>query len=228
MKTAIILFNTPGIQDDPPSHLSQCVDRACKDGYTIIHPTTWREYRRIDFKELLNRYAPDAVYLFIDYGISQLMYDMNLIYYRNFPRDIDIKIELIFPEIVHTLEGILKYVSNLTGVSTEQIKGKSREGNIPKARQFYCYRAKKYTNASQQAIADVIKKHRTTIIHSIKMVSGGCVETEREYKRIFEEKPVVQKEVFKPEPRISKYAGIEPVNGQPYHGYHEHALIAIR
>ena len=68
------------------------------------------------------------------------------------------------------LYGILSEVSRESGVSTTQIAGRSREGDIRVARQMFCYVARKRNKWKDWQISAVIKHKRCTVIHSCMVV----------------------------------------------------------
>jgi len=70
------------------------------------------------------------------------------------------------------LESILLDVSTATGVSVDDMKGKSRIREYVLARQFYCKIAKDSTAYSFRSIGAYINRDHATVIHSVKVVEN--------------------------------------------------------
>ena len=65
---------------------------------------------------------------------------------------------------------ILHDVARISGVSVEQIVGKSRRKEIVIARQMFCYLARQYGWLNDTQIGKTIGHDRVTVIHSSKVV----------------------------------------------------------
>lgn len=71
------------------------------------------------------------------------------------------------------LSFILQEVSEHTGISIEQIKGKSRETDIKRARFAYCYIARRATRESLKKIGEQIGgRDHATVINAIEKVEN--------------------------------------------------------
>lgn len=69
---------------------------------------------------------------------------------------------------------IMDVVARYTGISTDKIKGSSREKEIVAARHLYCYFVKYYTRLSLKAIGRTIgNKDHSTVINAIQKVNDA-------------------------------------------------------
>lgn len=80
------------------------------------------------------------------------------------------------PKTIHKpgfapLKIILNYVSEKTGVSPDDIRGKARYREFVLARQCFCYLARTYTRYGTPTIGAYINRNHATVLHS-------CKETE--------------------------------------------------
>ena len=71
---------------------------------------------------------------------------------------------------------IFRVVSQRYRVSPDDIKGKSRKGNIATARHICVYLASELTDLSQSAIGAYFDRDHTTVLHSIKKVEKSMEE----------------------------------------------------
>ena len=191
MKTAIILFKYP--TDDSNYFLKACYDKATKDGFTVLHSSEFDDYRKIDMKAFIERIsqAVDAVYLFIDNGISDIMTDViRKFYYRDesgFIFSKEIRIEAVWSYKSKTLASILKYVSEKVEIPVEILKMKTRKREIVEARQFFFVEAKEQTKESLSRIGAYVGKDHATVLHGIKTVNN-TVEVKEKYEELFKGK----------------------------------------
>jgi len=77
-----------------------------------------------------------------------------------------IDVQNILPEI--SLESILSTISSELGIPIIDIKSKSREGEIPDARKYYCAIAREYTDYSLRKIGKLINYDHADVIYSSK------------------------------------------------------------
>lgn len=244
MKTAIILIYQKNREINYSSYLSSCMSRVSSEGYTVLHSTFWNDYRFIDHRELIKRLVKsiDAIFMFVDFGLSDLMYDaVRQFYYSDesgFRFSVDLKIEVVSPDEKYSVYNILEEVSYATGIPVEVLKAKTRKREIVEARQFYFKRAKLYTKSSLALIGSLVNKDHATVMHGIKTVNN-IVQVKERYEEIFEGKcpekslridridksPLSNKtkalligctdsKVF-----VNPYKDLESANNRPYHGY---------
>ena len=81
------------------------------------------------------------------------------------------------PNVVHRsfseMDYVLKVVSAKTGVSIEKIKSGSREGEICKARQLFCFVTRfSYPIISSPSIGATINRNHATVLHSIEVIEN--------------------------------------------------------
>lgn len=84
----------------------------------------------------------------------------------------DFKLKIKTSETEDTLLFFLNFVSEHTGVSIDNIKGKYRGRDVVIYRQLFCYISKKFTNASLKKIGFIINRDHSTTIHSIKTINN--------------------------------------------------------
>ncbi|MBQ0124837.1 MAG: chromosomal replication initiator protein DnaA, partial [Clostridiales bacterium] len=83
---------------------------------------------------------------------------------------------------METAEKIISNVSNIYGVSTDEIKGRSRSKEIAIARHVAVYVIKKVTSLSQDNIGKIFNRDHTTILASIDVIKSKMIsdsDTER-------------------------------------------------
>ena len=95
---------------------------------------------------------------------------------------VDISIELaeyalrdiVFPnqEKYITPEFIIALVADHFGITVDEIMSLKRDKQIAEARQIAMYVSRKYTDLSQNDIAEVFKRDHATVIHAIKKISN--------------------------------------------------------
>lgn len=191
MKTAIILFKYP--TDDSNYFMKACFDKATKDGFTVLHSSAFDDYRKIDMKTFIDRtsQAVDAIYIFIDNGISDIMTDViRKFYYRDdsgFIFSKEIRIEAVWSYKSKSLASILKYVSEKVEIPVEILKMKTRKREIVEARQFFFVEAKEQTKESLARIGAFVGKDHATVVHGIKTVNN-TVEVKEKYEELFKGK----------------------------------------
>lgn len=172
MKTAIIILPSLGLNTAPEGYLSVCAGKVQSKGYTLIHSQRWENYKQIDLVEFVQRMNPctDALFMFVDYGVSAFMAELITRYYKSGIFSKTIEIETCGGNNL-SLTGILKIVSDQTKVPIEAMQGRCRLREIVKARQFYCKYAKDHTSNSLDRIGKLINRDHATTIYSIKSVN---------------------------------------------------------
>lgn len=93
------------------------------------------------------------------------------------------------------LRSVLKEVSNITGVSVDDMRSSSRKREVVEARQFYFKKAKDSTKASFSAIGKIVHRDHSTVIYGISVVDTVEVVRER-YEELFEGKKRTPKNVI--------------------------------
>lgn len=68
---------------------------------------------------------------------------------------------------------IFKAVMNYYDISKEELKGKSREGEVVIARQFFCSMARELTELSYQAIGNYVNRDHATVMHSKRVIDNS-------------------------------------------------------
>jgi chromosomal replication initiator protein len=76
---------------------------------------------------------------------------------------------------------IRQCVCDYFGVTQIQLEGSRGKGIVPWARHVFCYMCRKYTVLTQEAIANILNRDHTTIIHSVKVVQDN-ISTYNEFK----------------------------------------------
>lgn len=206
---AIILI--PDLPDsiNADAYLQACTDVVIKEVYIPISPMNyWNYHMSVDYTYLsMCRPILSAVFLFDDYGSSTLMDKavsemQGIVQVRKFTLE-----ELqVFSS---TLETYLKEAADKQNVTVEAMKGRTRKREVVMARQFYCYRARKYTGHSLEKIGNLIGKDHATVLHSIGVVENTTWD---DYQRLYYGRvkktakptaPVPQPQPeFKPEVRV--------------------------
>jgi hypothetical protein len=79
-------------------------------------------------------------------------------------------IEDVKTKLVPSLYMVLKEVSDITGISIDALKSKSRQADISVARQIYFKRAKMQTKQSLARIGLIVNRDHATALHGIKQV----------------------------------------------------------
>lgn len=246
MKTAVIIISPIGHNVSPSLYLNACAEKVKADGYTVLHPTDWNEYKNIDIKELTDKiiHGIDAFYLFVDFGASPFMVDLVTKFVKKDKEEYqfikEIKVEAVLGIKSWNLSGVLLEVSQAAKIPVEILKLKTRKREIVEARQIYFVRAKLFTTASLAVIGRLVGKDHATVLHGIKVVNN-VIELKRKYDDWFcEKRPVksiVPKKIefvnIKPEPfrrererpvKNPIYAGIVSCTNREYSGYREHQL----
>lgn len=76
---------------------------------------------------------------------------------------------------------ITEAVCEVMGVTTEEIRCKSRKGNYPIARKLISYFARQYTNLSSPQIADLINRDHATVLYHKKYIVNMIETRDRKY-----------------------------------------------
>lgn len=66
------------------------------------------------------------------------------------------------------LQNLLYEVSNYFNLNIEDLKSKSRETQLVIGRAVFCEAARSFSKANEREIGEIIKRDRTTVIHSYK------------------------------------------------------------
>jgi hypothetical protein len=174
MKTAIIILPSLNNNVYLPGYLTLCASKVESAGYILLHNTNWDSYKRIDFTEFFKRLNPkiDSYFLFVDFGVTNLMVNLIHRFYQEgiFKKEINIEVARDYDNL--SLTGILKIVSDKTKISIESITGRNRKREIVEARQFYCKYARGHTKHSLQQIGNIINKDHATVLHGIRTVNN--------------------------------------------------------
>lgn len=246
MKTAIILFGDN--HNEPESFLPVCAEKVSSDGYVLLHTSVWRDYKHIDKREFLRMISPvvDAIYLFIDFGVSDLMKEVvESNYYKNHTGSHffkELRIEIGIDLRSKTINSILKEVAEVTEIPIEVLKMKTRKREIVEARQFYFKRAKMFTKRSLASIGALVGKDHATVLHGIKTVNN-IIEVKEKYEELFEgKKRVLKNKIVIPSeisvetkglligkgPEVvrmtSPFTSIQSEVVRPYSGYRVHSM----
>jgi hypothetical protein len=243
MKTCAILLGNPNDNLDCNLLMQSCVNRVIAKGYTIVHPTTWEEYRSINMDSFIDKVklSIDCYYIFIDLGLTDLIID--LVKANHPPKNKELKIEIGYDDSYFTPQYFLREVSAKTMISISVLQSKSRMREVVEARQIYFYRARKHTECSLSQIGKLVKRDHATVLHGVKVVDTAP-EVKRKYERLFtgkkEEKRIVHKvntEITRQDKDMligrtpgkvvnmkSPFAGVAPANNREYSGYRVHSL----
>jgi hypothetical protein len=190
MKTALILIAPIDRNINPSVYFSLCANRVKSNGYTCIHSTAWQDYQDIDLQKFSDKVIKcvDVLYLFVDFGVTQLMYDfVNEFYVRDengFQFIKEIRIETISRSKYADPQSVLEEVSGITGIPIDVLKMKTRKREIVTARFFYFKRAKLFTKASLQEIGNLVGKDHATVMHGLYVVDN-VHEVKAEYNKLF-------------------------------------------
>lgn len=100
---------------------------------------------------------------------------MNALKYTGLPIDIRVKIAMKHGVKIDFKKGVdldylFRKITELTGVSENEIKGKSRKQNVVEARKMFGYSARLLTNETMQKIGRYIGKDHSTISFYFKNV----------------------------------------------------------
>lgn len=248
MKTAVIIISPVGHNVSPSLYLNACAEKVKSDGYVILHPTDWSEYKNINIKELTDKIISgiDAFYLFVDFGASPFMVELVNRFVKKDEGEYrfikEIKVEAVLGIKNWNISGVLLEVSQAAKIPVEILKTKTREREIVEARQIYFVRAKLFTKASLAAIGKLVNKDHATVLHGIKTVNN-VIELKKKYDDWFcEKRPAVKSlpkkiEVIRPEQepepiknivmrpvRFSPFVDVMSCTNQGYSGWREHQL----
>ena len=86
----------------------------------------------------------------------------------------------ITEEMIEQRNRWLRVVSELTGVSTDDILGKSRLERIVSARMFVMWSLRTFCDYSFPIIGRLMRRHYSTAIYAVGKVNGRCHLTRRE------------------------------------------------
>ena len=82
--------------------------------------------------------------------------------------------DIVFPnqDKYITPEFIIDLVADHFGITVDEIMSQKRDKQIAEARQIAMYVSRKYTDLSQNDIAEIFKRDHATVIHAIKKISN--------------------------------------------------------
>lgn len=172
MKTALLLI--PSTSDDVRryDYLQVCLKKVMEENSMPLTPNIYEKIYPVDQVEFINKvlYMVDYVYLFVDFGIDQIMFD---VIDRAVAAQIEIRYKRILDidRILSDPHLVLLDVCRKLNVKPEDLKGRDRHRNYAEARQVYCRRARELTRASLQQIGNHINKDHATVLHSIRMAN---------------------------------------------------------
>lgn len=213
MKPALIII--PSINDkslNKNAYLEACINKVIQDGYVPITPCSYSVYSHITTISYVKQVEPivAAIYLFVDIGMDDNMKEITKEYQNS--DTIWVRVERLGPEILKTfitdIYHILGEVSELSGITIEDLKSRSRKREVVITRQYYFKRSKEKTKSSLAAIGALVGKDHATVLHGIKAVENtyGMID---DYLVFFGEKKPVEK--VKPEiPVVVKAKPLAP------------------
>jgi hypothetical protein len=172
MKTALLLVPETNDSINRQEYISACIQRVLSEGFNPLTPNVYELYMDIDVREFIlqaiTKPDMDTVFLFIDYGIDKMMFEVidscvkqkiNLKYCRLKQPDMD--------NFYKTPFQILKDVSRRTGFTIKELQSKTRDRNIVDARFVYFRRCKELTKCSLKDIGLPVGKDHASVLHGI-------------------------------------------------------------
>lgn len=170
MKTALVLIpSTTEIYR--VKYLQLCLENVMNEAYLPLCPMVYENLAAINISEFINNIMPmsDAVYMFVDYGLDQLMFD---VIDRAVASNIELKYSRIGKVKIYDTEKtpfqILMRVCQKTGFSIQEICSKTRKRDIVDARFVYFRRSREKTGASLAVIGELVEKDHASVLHGIK------------------------------------------------------------
>jgi hypothetical protein len=169
MKTALLIIPQTNETVDRLLYLTDCIEEAIKEGFMPFSPDVYERFTTLSYDGYIERILPlvEAVFLFIDFGIDERMFNVilkggneKLIYKRKVPTDLN--------KYVNSLPRILQDVSERTKIPLEELQSKTRKREVVDARFIYYYRAKKCTTQSLRCIGLPVGADHATVLHGIK------------------------------------------------------------
>lgn len=190
------LLMVPAIESgvDEFAYITMCMQKIIDYGHDPDVPALYRNTpARMSLK--IDNYLSlcDMVYMFVNFGIDQVMLD---VIDRAVKVGKPIRYErihtVIMDQVFLTPREILRDVARKTGISVEMIQGKSRKREIIEARHIYCARAKRKTKASLARIGAEISRDHATVLHAVSNVAG-IKELNKKYESLYG-KTAIEKE----------------------------------
>lgn len=188
MKTAILLIPNIGPLYNRHNYLELCIEKCRQENVQVLMPVFYDSHP-VDDRAFFERMLPfvDYLYLFVNFGIDQLMLDMV-------DRAIN-KIEIRYrrvstlDKVYSSTAEILNDVCQKLNISIEDIKSPNRKRELVEARQIYCRKAKESTKASLAVIGAEIKRDHATVMYAIKQAEN-VVEIKAIYEKYYGETPI--------------------------------------